>query len=70
MGVWTSHSSSDITPRTPNYGTPKSNPGSNGKTPRNHKYDSGMQIQILLPGQKNQTMGTAMRGLHQIQQNQ
>ena len=70
--MWTNELSSDIIPQTPNYGTLKGNSRSNGKTPKNHKSDSRMQIQILLTGfgQKIQTMGTAMRRLHQIQKNQ
>ena len=70
--MWTSHPPSNINPRAPDCGTPESNPWTNGKTPRDYQNDTRMQIQILLPwtGKKNQTVGNAMRGMHQIQENQ
>ena len=70
--MWTSHTSPNIYPRTPNHRTAESHPWTNWKTSRNHQNDPRMQIEILLPwlGKENQTMGHAMRRLHQIQKNQ
>ena len=68
----TSHASSNINPRTPNHRTTESHSRTNGKTSRNHQNDPRMQIEILLPwlGKEDQTMGNAMRRLHQTQKNQ
>ena len=54
-----SHTSSNINPRTPDHRTSKSHSWTNGKTPRDHKSDPGMQIKKLLPriSKMNQTMG-------------
>ena len=70
--MWTSHTSPNINPRTPDHRTSKSHSWTNGKTSRNHTNDPGMQIKVLLPriSKKNPTMGNAMRGLHQVQENQ
>ena len=70
--MWTSHTSPNINPRTPNHRTFKSHPWTIGKTPRDHKNDPRMQIKTLLPriSEKNQTMGNAMRTLYQVQKNQ
>ena len=54
------------------YRTSQNNSRTNGKTPRNHKNDPRMQIEILLPriSKKNQTMGATVCRLHQMQKNQ
>ena len=56
----------NITPRTPNNRTFKSNSRINGKTPRNHEVDPRMLIETILPriSQKNQTMGFTVRSLY------
>ena len=68
----TSHAPSNISPRTPYHRTTESHSRTNGKTPGNHQNDPRMQIEILLPwlSKEDQTMGNAMRRLHQIQTNQ
>ena len=66
--MWTDHTPLDTHTRTPNHRTTDSISWTDGKTPWNHKDDPRMQIKILLPGisEKNQTMGNAMRRLHQV----
>ena len=70
--MWTSHTSPNINPRTPDHRTAESHSRTNGKAPRNHQNDPRMQIEILLPwlSKENQTMRIAMRRLHRIQKNQ
>ena len=48
-------------PLQPDHRTSKSHSWTNGKTPRDHKNDPGMQIEILLHriSKKNQTTGNA-----------
>ena len=70
--MWTSLTSPNNIPLTLNHRTAESHPRTNGITSRNHKNDTRMQIEILLPwlSKENQAMGNAMRRLHQIQKNQ
>ena len=67
-----SHTSLNTNPRAFGYGTSQSHSWTNGKTPRDHENNPRMQIKILIPwvSKKNQTMGTTMRSLHQIQKKQ
>ena len=71
-GMRTSHTSSKTNPWSLDYRISESNPWTDGKTSRNHENDPRMQIKVLVPwiSKKNQTMGTTMRKLHQIQKNQ
>ena len=71
-GMWPSHSPSNFSPRIFNHRTLESNSWTNGKASRNHKNDPRMPIKILLPriSKEDQTVGNAMRRMHQIQTNQ
>ena len=68
LRMWASHTSPKINPRTSHIRTTGSDTRTDGKTPRNHKNDSGMQIKLLLSwiSTKNQTIGTELQRLHQI----
>ena len=70
--MWTSYPPPNINSRTLGYRTLEGNTWTNGKTPGDYKNDSRMPIKVLLPrpSKKNQTVGNAMRRLHQIQTNQ
>ena len=56
--MWPSHSSSIFNPRASDYGTSKSNPRTNGKTPGFHENDPRKQITKIIPrvSKKMQTM--------------
>ena len=70
--MWPSHTSSNTNPRAFENRTPQNNSRTHGETPRDHKNDPRMQIEILLPriSKKNQAMGATVRRLHQIQKKQ